>query len=129
MFFYAHSGIRYLVLLAGAGAVLYGLFLVVSGRGYNQTIQKLSSSFAGLIHLQLMVGIALGLSGRIRGALIGHVMVMFFAAAVAQIPISVQRRRPAEERTVLPFVIGGAVAMALVVLGIMSIGRPIFGSG
>lgn len=129
MFFYAHSGIRYIVLLAGAGTVFYGLFLVATGRGYNELIQKFASSFAGFLHLQIMVGIALGLSGRIRGALIGHVMMMFFAAAVAQIPVSVQRRRPAEERTVLPFVIGGAVAMALVILGIMSIGKPILGSG
>lgn len=124
-----HSGIRYLVILAGAGTVLYGAVLLVTGKGYNQTIQKFSSTFAGLLHLQILVGIALAFSGRIRGALIGHVMMMFFAAAVAQIPVSVQRRRAEEERTVLPFVVGGVVAMALVIFGIVSIGRPIFGNG
>ena len=52
----AHSGLRYLILLGGVLTVLYATYGVVAGRAYDKTIRILSSSFAGTLHLQILLG-------------------------------------------------------------------------
>ncbi len=128
MLLYAHSGLRYLVLLAGIASVLYAIFGFATGRDYDKTMRVLGGIFAGSLHLTLLIGIALLFTGRFYPQLTGHIFMMIFAAVAGQIVPSVQKRRPMEERTFLPHAIGGIVAMALIVGGIMAIGRPIFGS-
>ena len=128
-FFYAHSGFRYLILLVGVATVLYALFGVISKRPYDKPMRALSSGLAGVIHIQVLLGFALIFSGRFSQAVSIHFLAMFLAAAAAQIPVSVMRRRPAEEKTYLPHAIGAALVLALVAGGIMALGRPIVGSG
>ncbi len=123
----AHSGLRYLILLAGILTVLYAAYGVASGRAYDKTIRILASSFAGTIHLQLLLGLALLFSGLFQPALMGHLFMMLFAAAAAQIPVSVMRRRPEERKSYLPHGIGALAALAMIVAGILAIGRPIVG--
>ena len=53
--------------------------------------------------------------------------MMLFAAAAAQIPVSVMRRRPEELKSYLPHGIGALVALAAIAAGILAIGRPIVG--
>ncbi len=125
LFFHAHSGVRYLVLLAGVIVVGYALFRLASGRGYGTGVRIAGASFAGLLHLQVLLGFALLFSDRFHPQLIGHILMMIMAAVVAQIPVSVLKRRPLEERTVAPHLVGGAAALLLVIAGILSIGRPI----
>ncbi len=123
----AHSGLRYLILLGGVLTVLYAVYGMVSGRAYDKTIRILASSFVGTIHLQILLGLALLFSGRFQPALTGHLFMMLFAAAAAQIPVSVMRRRPEEQKSYLPHGVGALAALALIAAGIMAIGRPIVG--
>ncbi len=123
----AHSGLRYLILLGGILTVLYAAYGVVSGRAYDKTIRILSSSFVGTLHLQILLGLALLLSGMFQPALIGHIFMMLFAAAAAQIPVSVMRRRPEEQKSYMPHGIGALTALAVIAGGILAIGRPIVG--
>ncbi len=123
----AHSGLRYLILLAGVLIVLYATYGVVSSRAYDKPIRILSSSFAGTLHLQILLGLALLLSGRFQPALMGHIFMMLFAAAAAQIPVSVMRRRPEELKSYLPHGLGAFAALAMIAAGILAIGRPIVG--
>ena len=125
---YAHSGIRYLVLLFGAATLLYAIYGVATGRQYDKRMRVVSVLFAGSLHLNVLLGLGLIFMGQFYPALIGHVFMMVGAAVVAQIVPSVMRRRVEEERTYLPHVVNTLIAMALVVGGIMAIGRPIFGS-
>lgn len=125
---YAHSGIRYLVLLFGAATLLYAMYGVASGRPYDKPMRVLSVLFAGSLHLNVLLGFGLIFMGTFYPALIGHIFMMVTAAVVAQIVPSVMRRRPVEERSWLPHVVSTLVALALVVTGIMAIGRPVFGS-
>jgi xanthine/uracil permease len=125
---YAHSGIRYLVLLFGAATLLYALFGVATGRPYDKRIRILAALFAGSLHLNLLLGFGLIFMGSFYPSLIGHVIMMVGAAVVAQIVPSVMRRRPEEERTFLPHAVNALIALALVIGGIMAIARPIFGS-
>ena len=123
----AHSGLRYLILLGGVLTVLYTVYGMVSGRAYDKTIRILASSFVGTIHLQILLGLALLFSGRFQPALTGHLFMMLFAAAAAQVPVSVMRRRPEEQKSYLPHCIGALAALVLIAAGIMAIGRPIVG--
>ena len=125
--FQSHSGLRYLILLGGVLTVLYAAYGVVSGRPYDKTIRILSSIFVGTLHLQVLMGLALLLSGMFQPQLIGHIFMMLFAAAAAQIPVSVMRRRPEELKSYMPHGVGALTALALIAGGILAIGRPIVG--
>jgi hypothetical protein len=129
MLFYAHSGVRYLVLLAGVLALGYALFGVATRRPYDPLMLTLSRIFMGSVHLQVLLGIALLLADRFYSALIGHIMMMVFAAVVATIVPAVMRRRDAAARTWLPHLIGTAIAFALIWFGILAIGRSPLGMG
>ena len=123
----AHSGLRYLILLAGVLTVFYAMYGAVAGRSYDKGMRILASSFVGTIHLQLLLGLALIFSGRFQPALTGHIFMMLFAAAAAQIPVSVMRRRPEEAKSYLPHGVGAIAALGLIAAGILAIGRPIVG--
>jgi hypothetical protein len=127
-FLNAHSGLRYLILLAGVLTVLYAVYGVASGRAYDKAIRILATSFAGTIYLQILLGLAMLLSGTgFQPVLIGHISMMVFAAAAAQIPVSVMRRRPQETKSYMPHGIGALVALALIAGGILAIRPSIFG--
>lgn len=131
MFIYhTHSGIRYLVILAGIvtlGMALYGAF---TGKPYVNRMRVTAGVFAVLMQLNILAGLALLFTNRGFYPALGiHVLVMIAAAIVAQVVPSVMRRRPVEERTYLPHAVGAAAALALVVFGILSIpGASVFGS-
>ena len=123
----AHSGLRYLILLGGVLTVLYAAYGMVSGRAYDKTIRILATSFVGTIHLQILLGLALLFSSRFQPAVTSHIFMMLFAAAAAQIPVSVMRRRPEEQKSYLPHGVGALAALAMIAAGILAIGRPIVG--
>jgi hypothetical protein len=127
-FFMAHSGWRYLILLGGIAMVGYALYGQLTGRDYDRRMRILGSAYAGLMHLQILLGIAMIFAGRFGPGSGVHIITMGFAAACAQIPVSVMRRRPEAERTFGPYAVFGALSLALVFLGIASLGRPIIGS-
>lgn len=125
MIFQAHSGIRYLVLLFGVLALGYALFGMITGRDYDRGMRILASSFAGVLHLQILLGLVLIFVQGFFPQLMGHITMMIFAAIVAQVTSSVMKRRGPEEKSYGPHAVGVGVALVLVVLGIMAIGRPI----
>jgi len=125
---HAHSGLRYLVLVAGVVALVWAVVGMITKRPYARGMRIAAMSFAGLLHLQVLLGFAILVSGRFYPALIGHIFLMIMAAVVAQIPVSVLRRRPPEERTYAPHAIGIAVALFLIWAGVAAIGRGLLGS-
>ncbi|MDE2772653.1 MAG: hypothetical protein OXI46_02965 [Gemmatimonadota bacterium] len=128
MLFYAHSGVRYLVLLVGAVALVHAIFGATTRRPYGRPMLALASTFAGLMHLQVLLGLALLFADRFYPALTGHIVLMVLAAVVAQIVPSVMRRRTPLKRSFAPHVISVTVALALITAGIVAIGRTPFGS-
>jgi heme A synthase len=75
----------------------------------------------------VLLGFANLFSGIFYPELGGHIVMMVFAATVAHIVHAVMKRRPDEEKTFAPHVVGTLVVLAMVVAGIMAIGRPIVG--
>ena len=128
MLFAAHSGLRFLVLVGGLFVVLYAAIGFFGKREYSGAMARLASVFAGLLHLQLLVGFALLFTQPFYTAIIGHLFMMLAAAAVAQFTTSVVKRRPQEQKTYGPHLVGGILALAFVAGGIMAIGRGVLES-
>jgi small-conductance mechanosensitive channel len=120
MLFMAHSGVRYLVLVAAVIALALSLM-----KGQDSNARKAMGAFVGAIDVQVLLGLLLIMQIPFYGALMGHIAMMF-AAVFAAHYFSVAAKK--KEDGGMTRVIGIVVTLVLVVLGIMAIGRPIFGS-
>lgn len=124
--FHAHSGLRYLVLLAGfllAAACVAGL---ASRKPAGKVIRILGSSYAGLLDLQVLLGLLLLGAGLYYPALIGHIVLMVLAAGAAHMGAVLGRRQPA--RVYLWPLAGAVLSLLLIAGGVMAIGRGLFES-
>lgn len=126
---HTHSGIRYLVLLLGIAVIVYALKGAFTKAPYDNRMRVMGGVFALLIDLNVLIGLALILTRSFQPFLVGHVILMIFAAGAGHIVPSVMKRRPMEERTYLPHAVGAVVALGLVVAGILALpAGMIFGS-
>lgn len=128
MLFAAHSGLRFLVLVGGLFVVLYATVGLLGKRQYSPAVARLASVFAGLIHLQILIGVGVLFTRPFHSQLIGHFFMMLAAAAVAQFTSSVVKRRPPEAKSYGPHLVGALLALAFMAVGIMAIGRGVFQS-
>lgn len=129
MLFAIHSGLRYLVLLAGFFVILYATIGLLGKREYSAMMQRLASTFAGLIHLQVVVGLLVMLFARpFYSQLMGHLFMMLAAALVAQFTTSVVKRRPPEAKSYGPHLVGGLIALICIAGGVLAIGRGLLQS-
>ena len=119
--FHAHSGLRYLVLLAGVAALVYFAIGLATKRPVTKAVRILGSAFAGLLNLQVTLGIILVAMGWYYPRLIGHIVMMVLAAGVTHALLVVNRKRP-QPGYLLPL-IAVVVAFVLIIGGIMAIGR------
>ena len=123
----AHSGFRYLVLLAGLLVIGYATYGVAAKREYDRTMRILAAAFTGLVDLTAVLGLATLFSGVFYPQLGGHIVMMVLAAVVAHAVSAVMKRRPPEERTFAPHIVGTLVVLGMIASGIVAIGRPIVG--
>ena len=124
MLFQAHSGLRYLVLLAGAVALLWFLVGWVRRRPYGPPAPAAFAAFLGLLDLQALLGVVMWIGGRRPEGSVDHLVTMVFAVVVLHLTAASQRRRPRPAGFGLPLV-GVAVTLALILVGIHLLGRAI----
>ena len=127
MLFQAHSGVRYLVLLAGAAALIAAIIAATrGGKGADATLTRI---FVGVLDLQATLGIILLIMWTFYGQLIGHIIIMIAAVTIAHIGSARAKKQtvPVAASRMRAITIG--ITLLLIVAAIMSIGRPIFGSG
>ena len=123
MLFYAHSGLRFLVLLSGAIAVAVLLWGWSAGRPLAGQSRAATAVFVGTLDLQVLLGIGTVLTRPWYGGLMGH-LVMMIAAAMAAHGITVYGRKQADhKRAHLISLVGVVLALLLILGGIMAIGR------
>ncbi|NKB89072.1 MAG: hypothetical protein GKS06_12725 [Acidobacteria bacterium] len=120
MLFMAHSGVRYLVLAAALIALAMSLM-----KGQDGNAKKAMGAFVGMVDIQVLLGLLLMMQIPFYGALMGHIAMMFAAVFAAHGFSVAAKKKEDGGRT---RVIGILVTLALIVLGIMAIGRPILGS-
>lgn len=121
-----HSMVRYLVLLAGVLAIVTAT--VGWGRGgaeVRRAERSAMGAFAGLLDLQVLLGLLLLIFWPFYPMLIGHIAMMVVAAVVAHGGSVVARRRGAGRSGSSIRAIAAALALLLIVGGIMAIQRPL----
>jgi hypothetical protein len=124
MLFSFHSGWRYVVLLAGVIAFalpLLGLRSATLGKAALRALRV----FTVVLDVQLLLGIVLLFVRPFFPALIGHLVMMVAAVAVAHLLAVAIRKRPPERRTPALAATGVAICLLLIVGGILSLGRPL----
>ena len=125
--FMAHSGVRYLVLLAAVAALVY--LLGSLRKPSDRRASTVMAVFTGLLDLQVLLGLLNLTQVPFYAALSGHIVMMFGAAVVAH-GFAISHRNRAPERQSNGFLlIGVVVTLVLLLGGILAIGRPIIGSG
>lgn len=122
--FHAHSGLRYLVLLAGVVALGFFLYGKLRGQTFARPAPAVLAAFVGLVDLQVVLGLVLYFGGRTAPGILGHLALMLGAAVVLHVASRIRRRRPQPTGFGLPLA-GVALALVLIVAGILSIGRSV----
>ncbi len=126
--FHTHSGLRYLILLAGIATVAYALYGRATGRPHDRNMKNLAVAYRALLDVNLFLGVAMIVTGYgFTNDLGVHIVLMVLATAVAHVVPAVMRKRPPERRTVLPYAVATTISLAVVVLGILAIQRPVLG--
>lgn len=126
--YYAHSGLRYLVLLAGAAALVVFALGYFGRRPYGRGARITGAAFTGLLHIQVLLGVTLVALGRWYPALAGHLMMMLLAAVATPVATGLAKRSPDPQKAHGLALAGTVVALLLIVGGIMAIGRGVFES-
>jgi drug/metabolite transporter (DMT)-like permease len=127
MLLHAHSGFRYLVLLMALVVILYAAYGIATKREYDRQMRTLSALLTAALDLTVLLGFATIFAGTFYPQLGGHIVMMVLATAVAHVVHGVMKRRPDDQRSFAPHLVGTAIVLGMVVAGIMAIGRPVVG--
>jgi hypothetical protein len=122
----AHSWVRYLVLIAGVLAIATALMAMVRPVEGDRPSRIGLAAFAGVLDLQVVLGIILLIVWPYYPMLIGHIVMMVLAAVVAHAGSVMARRRVQRSQSAAGVRLATAVlAIIMVVGGIMAIQRPL----
>lgn len=126
--FYAHSGLRYLALLAGLAVIGYAAHGASTQRPHDKNMKNLAITFRTTMDVTLFLGVAMIMTGYgFYNDLGMHFVLMTLATVVSHIVPAVMRKRPQAERTYPPYAVATGIALILVALGTVVIGRPVVG--
>jgi uncharacterized membrane protein YphA (DoxX/SURF4 family) len=123
----AHSGLRYLVLLAALGAVVSLAYALAMGR-VDRSARVLPVAFTALLDLQVLLGIGLVIGGVFPDAAVGHLVMMVLALVAAHGASVMAKRANTERREMTIRLVGIVLALLLIAGGIMALGRSVLGS-
>jgi hypothetical protein len=121
----AHSGLRYLILLLGLIIAVYAL----AGMARKQPVDKaglgMLRAWTILLDIQLLLGIITLVTGRFQAQLMGHVVMMIAAIAVAHLgAVKLKKAEPAARSNGM-LLVSALIPLALMIAGIVAIGRAI----
>lgn len=124
--FNAHSGLRYLIFLVGLLTALIALVGMAQKQPVSRSGLTLLRVFVVLLDIQLVLGVVTLISGRFYMQLIGHLVMMVAAIAMAHLAAARLRQAAPEARGNGQLLTGALIPLALIVAGILAIQRPIF---
>ena len=125
--YHAHSGLRYLVLLAALAALVSLAYALAMGR-MDRSARVLPMVFTGLLDLQVLLGIGLVIGGVFPDAAVGHLVMMVLALVAAHGASVMAKRANTERREMTIRLVGIVLALLLIAGGIMALGRSVLGS-
>ena len=125
--YHAHSGLRFLVLLAAIASLVVLGYGLATGRRPRAT-RAVTASFAGVLDLQVLLGLGLAFGGMLTDRATGHLITMVLATVVAHAASMIAGRAADDRRELATRFIGIGLSVALIAVGIMAIGRSVLGS-
>jgi hypothetical protein len=123
--FNAHSGWRYLVLLLAVLTTLYALIGYFQKKPVDKTGLTMLRIFTVVLDIQVVLGILTLISGRFYPQLIGHLVMMIGAVAIAHLGAVRLKKAAPEARSNGMLLTTSLIALLAIVGGILAIQRPI----
>ena len=122
MFLHLHAGLPYLIILSGLATILYAVRGVITKQPHDKTMKNLAITFRSLMALTLFSGLVVVMTGfGFYNDLGVHVIMMLLATIVSHVVPAVMRKRPQEERTLMPYAVGTAISLGLLAAGVAAI--------
>ena len=122
MFLHLHAGLPYLIILSGLATILYAVRGVITKQPHDKTMKNLAITFRSLMDLTLFSGLVVVMTGfGFYNDLGVHVIMMLLATIVSHVVPAVMRKRPQEERTLMPYAVGTAISLGLLAAGVAAI--------
>jgi len=123
--FFAHSGIRWLVVLATAVMLIYALIGFLTSRPYDRTAGIVVTIFTRLIEVQWLLGIIVLIAylltfGSIGGPQILHFVIMTIAVVAAHAYMGFRRRD--DRMKYAGALLAGILTLVIVVIGVSVLG-------
>lgn len=124
--FQAHSGIRYLVLLAGVIAVGYAIYGMATRQAWNNFANQIAAVFAGVTRINLLIGIILWIWKLVQfgWALLGisfgilHPLLMIAALGVMEALNARRNRQTVDSDKWRLLLMGTGIPLILIALGV-----------
>ena len=123
--FNAHSGLRYLVLLLALLTALIALAGFVRKQPASKAGLTLLRVFTILLDIQVALGIVTLVTGRFYAQLMGHLVMMIAAVAVAHLGAIRLKQATPELRGSGRLLAASLIPLLLIIAGILAIQRPI----
>ena len=120
-----HFHNRYLVLLIGLLTMLYALAGLVRKGPVDRVGLGMLRAFAVVADVQFVLGILTLITRAFFPALIGHLVLMIAAIAVLHLGTIRLKQSPAEMRSWNMLLLSALIPFALMIAGILAIGRPL----
>ena len=120
----AHSGVRYLVLLIGIITLILAGLSLRSGV-LSRAADIAGRAFVGVLDLQFLLGLGTVFTRPFFPQYIGHIVMMLLAVTLAHVVSVAVKKRPEGSRPPGMLAAGVAGSLAIIVVGILAIGRPI----
>ena len=117
----AHSGLRYLVLLAAVAALIVLAHALVTGRSLKSA-RAAAATFVALLSVQVLLGIGLVIGGLFSDSIVGHLVLMVLATVAAHASALAAQRASTDRRELVIRLAGVALAVTLIAAGIIAIG-------
>lgn len=121
----AHSGLRYLILLVAIITAVYALIGMARKTPVDKTGLTMLRVFAVLLDIQVVLGIITIITGRFYAQLMGHLVMMIAAVAVAHLGVAKLRKADPATRGHGMLLASSLIPLALIIAGIVAIGRAV----
>jgi hypothetical protein len=123
--FNAHSGLRYLVLLLAVLTTLYALVGYFQKKPVDKAGLTMLRIFTVVLDIQVVLGIVTLVTRDFYPQLIGHLVMMIGAVAIAHLGAVRLKKAAPEARTNGMLLTTSLIALLAIVGGILAIQRPI----
>lgn len=123
MSLFLHRNAAALAALVGLAVIVYALWGTAKKRPHDKVMKRLAIGYRSLMDLTLFLGLVVIMThhGGFSTDLGMHVVMMLLATVVAHVVPAVMRKRPQEQRTLVPYAVATAVSLGIMAFGIVVI--------